>query len=116
MITQLRRAVAMTSTPLTSADEPGSQEPTWEGIASTCACMGPGADCVCGRTEQVVRLYAEGNGGRPLTAPERAYLVASADWAGEGSVRREELEAMDDEDLAYWTLSAWTDYARSTHA
>lgn len=103
----------MTTPNLTTKDEPRSGEPDWDGVPNTCSCMDSDANCICGRTEQVVRLYAEGKGARPFSPAERAYLVASADHAAEGGLKTTDLEAMGDQDLAWETLNAWHDYVRS---
>lgn len=52
---------------------------------------------ICDVIEQAFRNYAYGDAPlRPMTADERAWCVASADHAGEGSVRVEELTQLDD--------------------
>lgn len=84
----------------------------WAGIPDTC-CMGNGGSaCLCGRTEQVVRLYAAGAGPRPLTTEEREDLITDSLWAGEGTYSREQLAAMTDKQLADAMLHAWSIYAR----
>jgi hypothetical protein len=86
--------------------------PLFDGIPDLC-CQGTGhAPCVCNRKEQVVRLYAAGQGARPFTAEERAQLVDDADHAGEGYYSHAELEAMKDQELAAATLHAWGMYTQ----
>lgn len=68
---------------------------------------------ICDVIERAFRNYAYGDTPlRPMTADERAWCVASADHAGEGSVRVEELTQLDDRELARATIQAWSAYCR----
>lgn len=77
-------------------------------------CCWPLVDaCCCAPDERVLRAYSEQRYTGPMTAAQRAWCVAEAERAGEGAYRREELAALNDEDLARTVLSAWADYCRS---
>lgn len=103
----------MTTDTLSADAAPTTGEPAWAGIPSTCACWEADADCMCDRTDQVLRLYAAGSGQRPMTAEERAYLVDCAQRAAEGALKADDLRALDDAELARSTLWALDEYARN---
>lgn len=77
-------------------------------------CCSPDVDvCFCGGEEAVLRMYTSGNPPRPMTDEERSWCVDQADWAGQGQYTQEGLEELNDKDLAYTTLCAWSEYANS---
>lgn len=84
----------------------------FDGITVGC-CQAPCDGCACDPAERVLRAYASNRYTGRMTPVQRAWCVAQADWAGEGFYQREELEAMDDGDLAATVLEMWRLYCQS---
>jgi len=76
-------------------------------------CMGDDATCYCSHKEMVLRRYVGESSLRAMTIDERNELIAEANWAGEGFYSREELNTMNDTQLANAVLNAWRIYAQS---
>lgn len=83
----------------------------FEGIAVGC-CMGREDACICDPTERVIRAYTADRYTGQMTPAQRAWCVAEAYRAGEGTWRREDLEALDDGDLAATVLDMWRQYCQ----
>lgn len=60
-----------------------------------------------------LQQFSSCQASRPMTAEEREWCIDEADACGEGFYRREDLESMPDEDLAYSVLGAWWMYSCS---
>lgn len=85
-------------------------------VHAPCRCMAlptPGTLCQCGNNERVIRAIAGGLIDYKMLPEQRAWCIDQAEWAGEGYYRREELEAMTDQDLAQAVLDMWNEYVKT---
>lgn len=84
----------------------------FDGVMVDC-CMAPCAGgCMCTPAERVLRAYSDGRYKGRMTPAQRIWCVAEADWAGEGMWREDNLEALNDGDLAATVLDMWRRYCQ----
>jgi hypothetical protein len=76
-----------------------------------CECYSSEFTCCCDATERSLRAYMMGLITEPMTAEQREACISEIVYCAEGETR-ENVENLNDAELARAVLFAWTDFAR----